>query len=231
MTGWDFAIAADMPRCPRVFVPGLSHHVIQRGNNRGAMFRAPLDYRFYLELLGSASRRCGVDLHGYVLMTNHVHLSVTASTATALPEMMKSIGEVYVRSFNKQYDRTGTLCEGRYRASLIEDENYWLTCLRYIELNPVRAGLASSPERYPWSSYQAHAFGRHDAVLTPHALFLALGQTATDRHTAWQVTCGAPVSADALVTIRRAIHSCRSLKDGLTTEERRTRVALAESRV
>jgi len=231
MTGWDFAIAADMPRCPRVFVPGLSHHVIQRGNNRGAMFRAPHDYRFYLELLGNASRRCGVDIHGYVLMTNHVHLSATASTATALPETMKRIGEVYVRSFNKQYDRTGTLCEGRYRASLIEDENYWLTCLRYTELNPVRAGLVSSPELYPWSSYQAHAFGRHDAVLTPHPPFLALGQTAADRQTAWQITCGAAVSADALVTIRRAIHSCRPLTDVLAKKELRTRVAHIESRV
>jgi len=94
------------------------------------MFKAPHDYRFYPELLGNASRRYGVDVHGYVLMTNHVHLSATASTATALPEMMKRIGEVYVPAFNRQYDRTGTLCEGRYRASLIEDENYWLTCLR-----------------------------------------------------------------------------------------------------
>ena len=195
------------------------------------MFKAPHDYRFYLELLGHASRRCSVDIHGYVLMTNHVHLSATASTATALPEMMKRIGEIYVRSFNKQYDRTGTLCEGRYRASLIEDENYWLTCLRYIELNPVRAGLVSSPELYPWSSYRAHALGRHDAVLTPHPLFLALGQTATDRQTAWQITCCAPVGADALVTIRRAIHSCRPLNDVWAKEDPRTGVALVESRV
>jgi len=193
------------------------------------MFKAPHDYRFYLELLGNASRKCGVDIHGYVLMTNHVHLSATASTAAALPKMMKRIGEVYVRSFNTQYDRTGTLCEGRYRASLIEDENYWLTCLRYIELNPVRAGLVSSPELYPWSSYRAHAFGRHDSVLTHHPLFLALGQTAADRQTAWQTTCGAPVGADALVTIRRAIHSCRALKDVSAKEAPPTQVMLVES--
>jgi len=208
-----------MPRCPRPFVSGLSHHVIQRGNNRSAMFRAPHDYRSFLELLGDASGRCHVDIHGYVLMTTHIHLIVTPSTASSLPRMMKRISEIYVRSFNRQYERTGTLCEGRYRGSLIQDEKYWLTCLRYIELNPVRAGLVPSPELYEWSSYRAHAFEREDSLLTPHPLFLALGRTSADRQHAWQSTCGAPIDDDALITIRRAIQSCRPLKDGLVKAE------------
>jgi putative transposase len=198
-----------MPRSPRFFVRGLSHHVIQRGNNRSALFQTSDDYRFYLELLGHASRKCQVQVHGYALMTNHVHVSVTPSTAASLPSMMKTIGETYVRCFNKHYERTGTLFEGRYKASLIQDERYWLTCLRYIELNPVRARLVSSPELYEWSSYRAHAFGYADPRLTPHPLFLALGRTSTDRNRAWQSTCGAPTNDDELTTIRRAIQACR----------------------
>ena len=183
------------------------------------MFRAPHDYRFFLEVIRDASERCRVDIHGYVLMTNHTHFIVTPSTASSLPRMMKRIGEIYVPSFNRQYERTGTLCEGRYRGSLIEDEKYWLTCLRYIELNPVRAGLVSSPELYEWSSYRAHAFGRQDPLLTPHPLFLALGGTPGDRQRGWQATCGAAIDDDTLTTIRRAIQSCRPLRDGLTKAE------------
>jgi putative transposase len=196
-----------------LFVRGISHHVIQRGNNRSAMFQVPDDYRFYLELLGHASRRCQVSLHGYTLMTNHVHLSVTPSTATSLPAMMKRVGETYVRRFNKNYERTGTLCEGRYRASLIQDDRYWLTCLRYIELNPVRARLVASPELYEWSSYRAHALGDADPLLSPHPLFLSLGPTSTDRNRAWHATCGASADDDELTTIRRAIHACRPLRE------------------
>lgn len=179
------------------------------------MFRVPHDYRFFLELLSDASRKCRVDIHGYALMTNHVHLIVTPSAASSLPKMMKRIGESYVRSFNRQYERTGTLCEGRYRGSLIQEEKYWLTCLRYIELNPVRAGLVQSPERYEWSSYRAHAFGRQDSLLTPYPLFMALGRTSVDRQQAWRVTCGAAIEEDVLITIRRAIQSCRPFKNGL----------------
>ena len=202
-------VVGRMPRSPRLFIRGLSLHVIQRGNNRSAMFQMPDDYRYYLELLGNASRRCQVHVHGYTLMTNHIHLSVTPSTATSLPQMMKRIGETYVRRFNKEYERTGTLCEGRYRASLIQDDRCWLTCLRYIELNPVRASLVNSPELYEWSSYRAHAFGYPEPRLTAHPLFLALGRTSSDRSRAWQATCGAPTNDDELTTIRRAIQACR----------------------
>jgi putative transposase len=148
-------------------------------------------------------------------MTNHTHMIATPLDAASLPGMMKRIGETYVPSFNKQYGRTGTLCEGRYRASLIQDEKYWLTCLRYIELNPVRAGLVPSPELYEWSSYRAHAHGWEDPLITPHPLFLSLAPTSVDRQHAWQTTCDAPVNDESLVTIRRAIQSCRPLNDGL----------------
>ena len=177
------------------------------------MFRTPNDYRVYLELLDDASRRCHVHLHGYVLMTNHVHLQATPSSASGLPTMMKRVGETYARGFNRHYNRTGTLCEGRYRASLIQDERYWLTCLRYLELNPVRAGLVASPELYRWSSYRAHALGTQDVLVTLHPLFLSLGPTPMDRQRAWRETCSSPIDDDTLLTIRRAANSCRPLRE------------------
>lgn len=104
-------------------------------------------------------------------MTTHVHAIVTGQEPESLSRMMQSLGRSYVRYFNKRYHRTGTLWEGRYWASLIADERYWLTCLRYVEMNPVAARMVSSPDAYPWSSYQAHAFGRSDRLLTAHPLF------------------------------------------------------------
>jgi putative transposase len=194
-----------------LFIPGLSQHVIQRGNNRGATFRVPSDYRRFLDLVRDAAQACRVEVHGYVLMTTHVHLIVTPSCGSSLPEMMQSIGRTYVRQFNRRYERTGTLYEGRYRASLIQDENYWLTCLRYVELNPVRAGVVPRPELYEWSSYRAHAFGRPDSLLTPHPLLLATGRNAVERQHAWQATCGAPIDSEAVNRLRRAIRSGQPL--------------------
>ena len=177
------------------------------------MFQTPNDYRIYLELLDDASRKCEVDLHGYVLMTNHVHLQATPASASGLPRMMKRVGENYVRGFNRQYNRTGTLCEGRYRSSLIRDERYWLTCLRYLELNPVRAGLVPSPELYRWSSYRAHALGTQDRLVRLHPLFRLLGATPLERQRAWRETCRSPIDDDTLLTIRRAANSSRALMD------------------
>jgi putative transposase len=203
-----------MARGPRLFIPGLSQHVIQRGNNRGAVFVAPHEYRHLLALLCETSQKHCVGIHGYVLMTNHIHLIATPSSASGLPKMMQGLGS-YVRDFNRRHERTGTLFEGRYRASLIHDERYWLTCLRYIELNPVRAGLVPSPELYEWSSYGAHALGRLDPLLTPHPLLLEGGRTAADRQLAWQATCGAPIDDGTLFRIRHAIQASRPLKDAL----------------
>lgn len=176
------------------------------------------DYRLLLELLRETSQKHRVQVHGYVLMTNHIHLIATPSSASGLPKMMQGLGS-YVRDFNRRYERTGTLLEGRYRASLIHDEGYWLTCLRYIELNPVRAGLVPSPELYEWSSYRAHALGRPDPLLTSHPLFLERGRTAADRQRAWQAICGVPIDDDILFKIRHAIQASRPLKSGLADPE------------
>src|ERR1019366_3078438 len=148
-----------MPRRPRIFVPDVSLHVIQRGNNRGSIFGDAADHEVFLSFLKTASARYGVAVHGYALMTNHYHLVVTPQDDRALPRTMKELGGRYVNHFNRKHQRIGTLWNGRYRAILIMDETYWLTCLRYVEQNPVRAQMVRTPELYPWSSHRVHALG------------------------------------------------------------------------
>ena len=151
-----------MARQPRFVLPGQPQHVIQRGNNRQDIFRADEDYAFYLEKAEEAANKHECDIHAYVLMTNHVHLLVTPHLENSISKMMQMIGRYYVQYFNYRYRRTGTLWEGRYKASLIDSEQYLLTCMRYIELNPVRAtNMADHPSDYRWSSYGSNATGTH----------------------------------------------------------------------
>ena len=135
-----------MPRQPRFTIPGQPQHVIIRGNNRDPIFYADEDYGFYLEKLRQACEKHQCDVHAYVLMTNHVHLLITPHTENSLGKAIQMLGRYYVQYFNYSYKRTGTLWEGRYKATLIDSEAYLLTCYRYIELNPVRAeGMAEHP--------------------------------------------------------------------------------------
>jgi putative transposase len=194
-----------MARRKRVFMQGLTLHVTQRGNNRCATFRTEGDYELFLWLLVFAMRRYKFRVHAYALMSNHFHLMVTPESPSALSRGMQSLGRRYVRYFNDRYNRTGTLWEGRFRTAIITDERYWLTCMRYVEMNPVRAGLAGSAESYPWCSYRAHAFGVTDPVLAPHAVYDALASTAGRRQEAWRHMCGPPVRRDQLETVRKSI--------------------------
>ena len=175
-----------MPRKPRFYVPGMPVHLIQRGNNRQACFFGDEDYRVYLDCLAEASQRYGCQVHAYVLMTNHVHLLMTPATDSAISRTMQDVGRHYVQYVNHTYRRTGTLWEGRHKASPIDSENYLLVCYRYIELNPVRAGMVNSPTDYPWSSYRHHAFAEPDPIVEDHALYHALGRTPEERTTAYR---------------------------------------------
>lgn len=174
-----------MARLPRLSVPGYPHHVIQRGNNRQAIFVTPADYRRMLELLEEHARQFEVALHAYVLMGNHLHLLVTPQTADGLPRMMQAVGRRYVRYFNDTHGRSGTLWEGRYKSTLIETERYLLACMAYIDLNPVRAGLVSQAKDYPWSSHGHYAGLRVDRMITPHPLYWELGNTPFAREAAY----------------------------------------------
>ena len=154
-----------MARKPRFNLPGVPQHVIQRGNNRESCFFDAEDYRCYLDALGHASKQCGCAVHAYILMTNHVHLLVTQERRDGVSAMMQSLGRRYVRYINDRHRRTGTLWEGRYKAALVDSERYLLACYRYIELNPVRAGMVELPGRYPWSSYRYNALGMPDSLV------------------------------------------------------------------
>jgi putative transposase len=165
-----------MPRRPRLSLPDVPLHLIQRGNNRQICFVADEDYCFYLDWLKQYADKVGCRIHAYVLMTNHVHLLLSSSRAEAPGELMKALGQRYVQYFNRTYRRSGTLWEGRYRSCLTQAEDYLLACQRYIELNPVRAGMVAHPAEYRWSSYRANAQGEEDALVVPHEVYLGLGQ-------------------------------------------------------
>lgn len=184
-----------MARLPRLTVPGFPHHIIQRGNNRQPIFAGRADYETLLGLLDEHSRKSGVAIHAYVLMSNHFHLLATPDTATGVPAMMQSVGRRYVRYFNQIQGRTGTLWEGRYRSTLIQAERYLLACMAYIDLNPVRAGMAGSAGDYPWSSYAHYAGQRVDRLISPHPIYWELGNTPFAREAAYASLVAAGISA------------------------------------
>ena len=170
-----------MPRPQRLNLPNIPQHVTQRGNNRQQCFFDDSDRYRYLAILESAACRRGCAVHAYVLMTNHVHLLVTPTSPDGVSKLMQDIGREYVRHINKTRKRTGTLWEGRFKSSLVDSESYCLVCHRYIELNPVRAGMVDDPANYPWSSYSANALGMVNSLLTPHELWLSLGSDGNSR--------------------------------------------------
>jgi putative transposase len=174
-----------MARLPRLTVPGYPHHIIQRGNNRQAIFVDAADYQLLLALLEEQSKKHGVAIHAYVLMSNHLHLLATPETAEGIPLMMQAVGRTYVRRFNQRHGRSGTLWEGRYKSTLVQAERYLLACMVYIDLNPVRAGLVTDPADYPWSSYHHYIGRRSDRLVTPHALYWEMGNTPFSRDAAY----------------------------------------------
>ena len=191
-----------MPRQPRLDIPGIPQHVVQRGNDRQPCFFREEDYRRYLSELTELALRRGCAVHAYVLMTNHVHLLLTPSAVGQVGRLMQALGRRYVRYVNDRYHRSGTLWEGRYKSCLVDHDSYLLRCYRYIELNPVRARMVDDPAGYRWSSYGANALGRHDALVTPHANFLALDRDPARRQVAYQELVCQGISEDELTAIR-----------------------------
>lgn len=193
-----------MARRKRLILPNVPVHVIQRGNNRQVCFFGNGDYRKYLEWLGQYAQLEGCKLHAYVLMTNHVHLLVSPGTADGLGRFMKRLGQRYVQHINWVYQRTGTLWEGRYRSCLAQEEAYVLACYRYIEMNPVRAGMVAHPGEYPWSSYRANALGEPDPLLTSDPVYDGLGADAGAREAAYRQLFDDQLSPGLIKQIRRA---------------------------
>ena len=174
-----------MARQPRLALPGYPHHVIQRGNNRQPIVLDEADRKMLYSLWLEESLRHKVAVNAYVLLDNHFHMLLTPPSDEAMSLMMQSVGRTYVRYFNKRHDRSGTLWEGRYKSSLVDSEAYLLTCMAYIDLNPVRAGAADSPEAFNWSSYKHLSGQKIDKLVTPHALYWGLGNTPFAREAAY----------------------------------------------
>lgn len=200
-----------MPRPPRVTPGGVPLHLVQRGINRGPCFLEEADYRLYLACLCDAAEKTDCAVHAYVLMTNHVHLLATPGHAQSASELMQRVGRRYVPVFNERHRRTGTLWEGRFRSSLIDSERYLLVCQRYIEQNPVRAGMVREAREYPWSSHRHYAEGQRDPVVREHAVHWGLGSTPEKRRTEYQRFSSRLTEAEVLDCIRTAINRQRGL--------------------
>ena len=198
-----------MPRPHRLVLPEIPLHIIQRGHNRQRCFAADADFQAYLRLLRQHSTPCA--LHAYVLMSNHVHLLLTVIDLGLLASMMKSIAQAYAQYFNYYYRSSGAVWEGRYKTCMVQTENYFLECQRYIELNPVRAGMVKFPGNYRWSSYRCNADGRGDGMVTPHPLYQRLGGTQGERRQAYQRLFDEPLAERRVTQIRAAINSQRRL--------------------
>jgi putative transposase len=193
-----------MSRMPRLFVPGLPLHVIHRGNDRATLFVDFEDFGRFYGLLAHAAPRYGIAVHAYVLMTNHVHVLATPHRESSMPQAMHWIGCVFAQYLNSKYQRTGSRFEGRYRAAIVHDDTYLLTCMRYIELNPVRAGIVANPADYTWSSFRSNAHGEIDELIEPHPNFLRLGSAPRQRHGAYRELFRGTVSDQDLQSIRAA---------------------------
>ena len=193
-----------MPRTARVVVPDLSVHIVQRGHDRSDCFFEDSDYRAYLGYLAEFATRFACAVHAYCLMTNHVHLLVTPRAADSCALMMKNVSQRHVQRINSRLERTGTLWEGRFYSCPILSERYLLTCYRYIELNPQRAGMVLHPSQYAWSSYPQNACGDPHGFLAPHSVYLALADDAQGRAGAYRALLDEPIDAETLDQIRKA---------------------------
>lgn len=191
-----------MPRRPRLDLAGLPQHVVQRGNNRQACFYHEQDYLAYLGMLRVVAADAGASVHAYVLMTNHVHLLVSSHRCGAVSRMMQDLGREVVRRINAIYGRSGTLWEGRYHACGVQEGEHLLTCQRYIELNPVRAGMVDRPHDYPWSSFHANALGSRDPLVKPHPTYVALGECGQSRQARYRNLFVSALGSDVLGELR-----------------------------
>lgn len=196
-----------MPRKPRFFVSGAPVHAVQRGHNRSAVFFDDFDYLEYLRCLKQAADNCGCAVHAYALMSNHVHLLLTPERADSVGCLFQSVGRHYVRHINQTYQRHGGLWEGRYKCNVVESQAYLLSCMRYIEMNPVRAGMVDHPAKYRWSSYASNALGASNAVLTNQAEYAALGRSPEERQLVYRGLFDVRHDAVELALLRDALQT------------------------
>jgi putative transposase len=202
-----------MARVQRLFMPGMPLHVVQRGADRQACFLDANDHLRYLSYLSLALQANPCRIHAYVLMTNHVHLLLSADTPATSSGLMKSVAQRYAQYFNWRYGRTGSIWDGRYKSCLVQDEIYLLVCQRYIELNPVRAGMVDFPGEYRWSSYRCNACGERDSLVTAHPLYWRLGRNQVEARAAYRELFQRAWSLRDLSQLRTSINAEFALGD------------------
>lgn len=208
-----------MPRPRRIDAPGYPQHVVQRGNNRQPVFFTDGDRVAYLRLLCHHAGQQHCRIHAYVLMDNHVHILATPDVSGGLSRMMQAVSRTYVRRVNDRQGRTGTLWEGRFHSTLVDTDRYLLACQRYIELNPIRAGLVTRPGDYRWSSYRANAQGRVNALLVPHPAFELIATDVDERRRCYAEFIEQGIPTQDLSSIRKAVHSQRRMEATLMGSE------------
>jgi REP-associated tyrosine transposase len=188
-TRFATTVASTMPHPRRVFVAGVSAHIYHRAHNCTSIFGGSDDFATFIHLVHENTMATDVSVHGFAVMNTHYHLLVTPNSTTGLPRAMKKIHGGYVRYFNRKHNRLGTAWNGRYKARAIKDERYWLTCLRYIEQNPVSAGIVTNPDEYEWSSYRIHALGETSTWIVSHPVYDALAVTPLERQMKYREIC------------------------------------------
>lgn len=202
-----------MPRSPRLELPGVPLHITQRGVNRAAIFLDDDDRGHFRHLLYETFRQLEIQLHAYVLMDNHFHLLLTSNASGNLARAMRAIGQNHVQALNIRHGRSGSLWQGRFKSCLVESSGYFLTVMRYIELNPVRAAMVRTAQEHRWSSVHANLGHNRDPLITPHPLYLALGGDRNSRWAAYARWLHQGTSDEDLERIRQYISQERALGD------------------
>lgn len=200
-------------RLPRLSMPGLPQHIVIRGNNGQSIFHTDHDYRTFLAYTASSSEKFGCVIHAYVLMPNHLHIFATPDAKGAVGKMVQLMARQYVQYFNNQYQRTGTLWEGRYKSALVDGSQYALDCYRYIERNPLRSGLVACPSDYPWSSYRHHAMGIQDTLINDCEAYNGLADSLEVRTSLYRDFCARETELQVLNKIRIETNRSRVLGD------------------
>lgn len=213
-----------MPRKPRFYLADIPAHVVQRGNARQAVFYEPQDYSIYLNWLHEGASKYGCHLHAFVLMTNHVHLLLTPMTPESVSLTIQHVGRKYVTYVNRRHKRSGTLWEGRHKSSIISSDEYLLCCMRYIELNPVRAGLVKHPAEYRWSSYHQNASGNFLNNIHPHSTYLSLGKSQSERAIAYKELIQCSLHPNQLLQLRTCLQTGTPLGDQVFRSQIETQI-------
>src|SRR4051812_17873506 len=193
-----------MPRTARLIVPDVAVHVVQRAHDRADCFFQEADYHAYLDALREYAMKFDCRVHAYCLMTNHVHLLLTPTEPTGCAQLMKHVAQRYSKRVNLRHGRSGTLWEGRFHSGLAANEHYALACYRYIDLNPVRAGLVQRAADYRWSSYRANTCAQLEHFLSPHATYLAIANAAPERAAGYAALCDTSLEQTVMEDIRKA---------------------------